>query len=408
MKKTTFFIMFLTIMSLQLLAGGYQVGLMGIRQTGMGLVGTSLAKDASTLFYNPGGLSFLNTKYNFSAGVSGIFSSVLYQKTAPSTTEVYTDNPLGTPFFFYGSVKINDKLSAGLSINTPYGNGLSWGNDWVGRYLIQDISMRAIFFQPTLSFKVNEKLGIGAGFVIASGTVEMNRALPVQNANGEGTFNLQGETIEYGFNIGVLYQPLEKLNLGLNYRSAVDMNVGDAKVDFTVPLSLSGNFPDNEVSTKLPLPANLDFGASYMVSDKVLLAFSLNYVFWSSYDSLIFDFKTNTPALEDSRNPRQYSDKMIFRLGCEYNANDKLDLRIGGYYDPSPVNEEYFSPETPSLNSLGLTAGLSWYPVENFSVDLSFLYINGFKGDRSYKPENFTGTFKAQTYIPGIGVTYNF
>lgn len=407
MRKLLLIILFLTFLSPVVFAGGYQVGLLGIRQTGMGLVGTSLASDPSTMFYNPGGLSFLKNNYNFSLGVSGINSYVLYQKTAPSITEAETENPLGAPFFFYGSFKINDKISAGVSVNTPYGNGLSWGENWVGRYLIQDISMRAIFIQPTVSYKLNDKIGFGAGFVIASGKVEMNRALPVQGVDGEGTFNLEGNTVEYGFNLGVLYKPIQKLQLGLNYRSSVDMNVDDAKVDFTVPLSLQGNFPDNEVSTKLPLPANLDFGASYQVTEKVLLAMTLNYVFWSSYDSLIFDFKTNTPALQDSRNPRLYSNRMIFRLGCEYAASDKLALRLGGYYDPSPVNDQYFSPETPSLNSLGLTAGLSWYPVKRLSLDLSFLYINGFKGERNYLPDNFSGTYKAQSFIPGIGISYS-
>ena len=43
-------------------AGGYQVGLHGQKQIGMGLVGTSLSFDASSMFYNPGGLSFMNTK----------------------------------------------------------------------------------------------------------------------------------------------------------------------------------------------------------------------------------------------------------------------------------------------------------------------------------------------------------
>ena len=46
-------------------AGGYQVGLHGVKQIGMGLVGTSLTLDASSLFYNPGGLSFITPDYSF-------------------------------------------------------------------------------------------------------------------------------------------------------------------------------------------------------------------------------------------------------------------------------------------------------------------------------------------------------
>jgi len=127
-----------------------------------------------------------------------------------------------------------------------------------------------------------------------------------------------------------------------------------------------------------------------------------------SYDSLIFDFVDNTASLADSRNPRLYSDKLIIRLGGQYTLSESLQIRAGGYYDPSPVNSDYFSPETPSLNSIGITAGLSYYPVKKLAIDLSFLYINGQEGDRSYNPDNFSGTYKTYSYIPGIGITYNF
>ena len=43
-------------------AGGYQVALQGQRQIGMGHTGTALAYDASSIFFNPGGLVF--TKRN--------------------------------------------------------------------------------------------------------------------------------------------------------------------------------------------------------------------------------------------------------------------------------------------------------------------------------------------------------
>lgn len=408
MRKFTFLIMVFSFISAHLFAGGYQVGLHGVKQIGMGLVGTSLARDASTIFYNPGGLSFMDAKYSFAAGVSGIRSYTAFRKSEPSVSEAMTDNPWGTPFYFYGGIKINEKLSAGLAINTPYGNSLSWGKDWIGRYLIQDLSLKAIFFQPSVSYKFSDKFGIGVGFVYATGDFEMNKALPVFDEQGEGSINLKGKTSSIGFNAGLLFKPTEELNIGVDYRSSVDMEVDDADVTFDVPVSLKSNFPNTKVSTRLPLPANLDLGVSYNATEKLLLAVSLNYVFWGSYDSLIFDFEQNTPALPDSRNPRLYEDKLIVRTGGEYTINDFIQIRAGAYYDPSPVNSDYFSPETPSLNSIGLTAGLSVYPVKNLSVDLSFLFISGQEGERQYSPDNFSGTFKTRTYIPGIGISYKF
>ncbi|MBK6347793.1 MAG: outer membrane protein transport protein [Bacteroidales bacterium] len=409
MRKLTLLSVVCTLWISGVYAGGYQVGLHGQKQIGMGLIGTSLSLDASSMFYNPGGLSFMKPSFSFAAGISPIRSFTIFRKNEPSTYSAMTENPLGTPFYFYGAAKINDRLSAGLAVNTPYGNSLSWGKDWDGRYLIQDLSLRAIFFQPTLSYKVNDWLGIGAGFVFATGKFDLTKALPVTGANGDGSVNLNGSTTAMGYNVGVMIQPTEKLSIGIDYRSEISMEVSGAEAKFTVPSTLAGNFPaDNKFSTTLPLPANLDFGLSYNVSEDLMIGLSLNYVFWSVYDSLIFDFETNTPALPDSKNPRLYEDKLIVRLGGEYTINDKFAIRAGGYYDPSPVNEEYFSPETPSLNNLGLTAGLSYKPVEKLSIDLSFLYIMGAEADKQYTPDNFGGTFKSRVYIPGFGLTYNF
>lgn len=409
MRKLIMLIVACTLSLSGVYAGGYQVGLHGQKQIGMGLVGTSLSFDASSMFYNPGGLSFMKPSYSFAVGMSPIRSFTAFSKNEPSTYTAMTDNPLGTPFYFYGAAKITDKLSAGLAVNTPYGNSLSWGEEWDGRYLIQELALRAIFFQPTVSYKVNDWLGIGAGFVYATGKFDLTKALPITGANGDGSVNLSGSTAEMGFNVGVMLKPMDKLSIGVDYRSKIMMEVSGADATFTVPASLSSNFPaNNKVTTTLPLPSNLDLGVSYDVSEKLMIAMSLNYVFWSVYDSLIFDFETNTPALPDSKNPRLYENKLIVRLGGEYTLNEKLAFRAGAYYDPSPVNENYFSPETPSLNNIGLTAGLSYNPIEKLSIDLSFLYITGMEAEKQYTPDNFGGTYKSSVYIPGFGLTYNF
>jgi len=187
----------------------------------------------------------------------------------------------------------------------------------------------------------------------------------------------------------------------------MDVKGGDAT--FVVPVSLSGNFPaNNKVSTSLPLPSNLDFGMSYEVSDKLTLAFSINNVLWDAYDTLAFDFETNTAALPDSKGPRSYKNTVIYRIGAEYKTCSFFTFRVGGYYDPSPVNNMYFSPETPSLDNIGITAGFSIVPTKHLSIDMSFLYLMGKETSVTYAPDNFSGTYKARTYIPGFGLTYNF
>ena len=406
---------FILIFLIQLLftytaqGGGYQVSLHSHKNMGMGLIGTSLNADASTVFINPGAMATLPSKYNFMAGISGIRSTTKFQLQKPSIYQAATDNPLSTPFYLYATAGINEKLNVGLAVNTPFGNSLRWEEGWAGRYLIQEISLKAITIQPTIAYRLSESISIGAGFVIATGKVDLKRKLPVQNESVEGELNISGSAMNYGFNAGILLVPFTGMNIGLSYRSLIKMNLDKADANFSVPESIRNFFPEGTtVTTSLPLPANFDLGISYRFSDKLMAGINLNYVFWSAYESLDLDFEINTIALNDLQSPREYKNTLIFRTGAEYLVLDNLFLRAGAYFDPSPVNEFYFSPETPGLNNIGLSTGLSFFPLENLSIDFSFLYIMGIEKDVSYLPANFNGAYKSRAYIPGLGASYSF
>ena len=405
MKKLALLVFALAITTWSAYAGGYQVRLQGQKQTGMGLVGSPFALGASSIFYNPGGLSFMETKMSFSAGANAIFANAIFQKEG-TNYQARTDNPMGTPFYAYGAGKIGERFTIGLGIYTPYGSSAKWDDDWAGKYLIQNISLMAIFIQPTVSFKINDMISVGAGFVYAYGNVELEKALPI---NYDSYAHLEGSTGNIGYNLGAMIRPVENLSIGIDYRSEVIMKVDGGDATFTVPASLSAGTipPENKFSAELPMPANLDFGVSYAFNDKFTLAVEANYVFWSVYKELTFTFDENNESL-GSVNPREYSNTLIGRIGAQYKLNDMFTFRAGGYYDPSPTSDDYFNPETVSLNTVAWTLGMSIMPVKNLSIDLSYIQLHALESDKNYVPANFGGTYKVLTMIPGLGVSYNF
>lgn len=409
MKKLNLTLLLLAVVTGISFAGSFQVGLQGQKQTGMGLIGTGITLGPSAVFFNPGSLGFLEPKFSLSAGLSPIFSSVAFLKESPSMYEAQTDNPMGTPFSFYAAGKLNDKLSLGLGVYTPFGSSTVWDDDWAGRFLIQNISLMAIYVQPTVSYKLSDKLGVGVGFVYAYGNVALEKAVPVIGQDGqEGKASLEGSTNAMGFNAGVSFRPTDKLELGLTYRSSVIMEVSGGDATFDVPASLSTNFPEqNTFDAELPLPGSVNLGASYKVGEKLQVGFDFHYVFWSLYDSLNIDFGENTSSLDDSKNPRLLKDNWIVRVGGQYLLNDKLTLRAGGYYDSPAVEDDYYSPETPDAVKIGLTGGLTFSPSEKLDVDLSFLYVIGQERDVTFAPADFGGKYKYNAVIPGIGIMYS-
>ena len=405
-------------------AEGYAVNLQGNKQTGMGHVGTALNFDASSMQWNPGALATLSSKYSFSLGASLTLTKAEYTGTAG---EFETDNDVRPPFYFYGSMKVNDKLAVGLGAYTPFGNTVKWGDDWAGRYLIQDINLKAIFIQPTVSYKIKDWLSVGAGLNIVYGSVDLNRAVDVGPLVGsptpvDGSINISGNKIQYGYNLGVFLQPTDKLNVGISYRSQVDVDLdySDADADFTVIDPVAALFPDGGVAASLPLPASLNLGFAYQINDKWLVSADVNFIKWSEYESLDFDFETNTsvphpsipdvmiPVVADTESKRDWDNTITWRFGTRYTANEKLDLYAGLYFDETPTNDMYYTPETPGANKVGVSAGFSYKLNDKLSLDASLLYNEGKKVKRVDSNSGFEGEYKYRAWLPGIGITYNF
>jgi len=391
-------------------AGGFQVNLQGTKQTGMGHLGSSFYLGASSTYFNPAMMGLDSNKFSIEAGVNFISSSVEYQSQKTGFSEM-TDNPLGTPFYLYATYKISDKLSAGLGVYTPFGSTVDWGEDWTGKELIQDISLSAIFIQPTISYKISDKLRVGGGVNIVSGSVELNRNVRSSIGN-ENTVNLTGDAIAYGFNAAVYYEASDKLSFGLTYKSQVDVELEGGKADFTVnELGAASGVNDTKFDATLPLPSMATLGIAYRVNEKLLVSAEGSFVGWSAYESLDFDFEDNTPLVQDSENPRNYEDSYIFRVGGEYSINNMFDFRAGFYFDQSPVQDEFFSPETPNSDNLGITSGMSGHIGENFGFDLSILYIVGMERESYYPLENqqpFGGKYASRSVIAGVGLNYSF
>ncbi|RNI23635.1 OmpP1/FadL family transporter [Rufibacter latericius] len=393
-------------------AGGFQANLQGQKQIGMGHVGTGLALDQSSIFFNPGALAHLRQN-GIQLGVSALNAKIAYRELSPGFAESTTDNPISTPFQVYASFgKEESPLRFGIGVYTPYGSSVNWGNTWQGRFGLNELTLQAIFIQPTVSYRVSDKLGFGAGFVYATGSVNLQRSIPLQDAAyNEGRVELDGGASGIGYNLGVYFQPTEKLSLGLTYRSKVEMEVKEGDVTFALPSSpvIASQFQATQFDAKLPMPANITMGIGFKPTEALTLAVDVQHVQWSAYKSLRFDYNAGIRGETFSESPRNYDDAFIYRIGAQYKLSEILTIRAGGYYDNSPVQEGYLTPETPDADSRGVSGGLTLALSDKIDLDASFLYINKKeRTDDASKSGGVAGTFKSVAYIPGVGINYKF
>lgn len=414
--RKLFSLALVTLIGFSAFAGGYRISVQGQKQLAMGHTGVAVINSAEIAFFNPGGTVFLDKKLNVSVGASVLFANINFKNEQYNWDS--SSKNTGTPFNVYATYKLNDFLTAGLAVYTPYGSSVEWDQDWEGAHLVNNISLSAIFVQPSLAIRAGEHFGFGAGLIYASGSVKFNRNLstnPILSNNGEATdVTLDQSGISgWGYNLGIMFNPTDKVHLGLNYRSEIIMEArgGDATyADVPTFNPLSSTTFDAD----LPLPAEFTAGLSVEITDKWLVAFDYNYALWNVYEALHVDFGNGT----SSHNPRNYKNASTYRLGTQYKMNDKFTFRAGYYYDESPVQDGYFAPETPRNDSNAFTGGLTYQVNNKLGVDFSFLYIHFDEIENSYdystdpvsgtQNPSFKGTYKSVVFSPGIGITYGF
>jgi long-chain fatty acid transport protein len=410
-KTITLFIIACTLLGTlnKTIAGGFQLNAQGSKQLGMGHVGTGLATDASALFFNPGAISFTDSS-RFRMAVAGTFIKANVQYI-DGTYSARSLPHIGTPLNVYASYQPikTIPLNLGLAIYTPFGSHLEWDKNWAGSSVIQEIKLKTIFYQPTVSYQLGKHFGVGLGYVIATGDFDLKKAVPLADSTGNyGQASLTGKAKGSGINVGIFVNLTDKWNFGMNYRSRVKARVKSGTATFTTPNYAAQYFPKtNAFTTQLNLPDVFTFGASYKYNDKLTLAADVVFADWSSYDSLIFDFDVNTAKLKDTHQGKKWKGSYTYRVGASYKASTQLTLRGGMYYDASPVQDNFLSAETPDANKLGLTAGAS-YTIKKLSIDAALLYVETAARKGGSLESNFFGTYKAKALGISIGVGYNF
>ena len=442
-------------------AEGYQVNSLSAKQEGMAHVGTGLKLGAESMIFNPAGMAFMDKSLDLTAKVSIIKSNV---KATVNGKEYETSNDPSTPFAINAAFSIYDNLKAGITINTPYGSGMDWSNNWAGSLLSQSVKLSIFNVQPTVSYRILPNLSVGAGMMIAWGNVDLNKGLvdpatldkalalqaqamgqPAPEAFGEtapASVNLKGNAeIALGYNVGIMWDITDKITVGASYRSKMDMKVksGDAKLTYANALAENAlgtlvGLNGANFTASMPAVSILSFGVSYRPIEKLTIAFDAQMTGWSAYDKLNIEFLDDKLSAFNQNITKNYSDSWAYRLGAQYALTNRFDVRAGCYIDTTPVDDNHYNPETPGMTRVCPSVGFSFRPIERVSIDLAFTYVAGLGADNknceytdlvaaqqyTQNPQlaqlnvfgpvqkTFTADYKLNALIPAIGVSYSF
>lgn len=409
-------------------AAGFSIFEQGSKATGMAGAVTAQADDPSMLFYNAGGLAFVE-KTDFSVGATwirstkadfqgaGVFPGPGYKAEQETLSEF--------PPHAYWVQPISSTFKFGLGVETPFGLTTSWKNpnQFAGRFLSTKASLQAFDLNPTIGWRVTPNFGIGVGALVRYSTVELNRNVPFNNPFTQqivdiGRLNLKGDySTGYGFNVGLLHRVNESFSWGLSYRSKISVDYkGDARITqvstgnagldalISTRLPFNTNLP---VKTKIDFPDQASLGLAFGLTRNLLLETDVNWMGWSSFKNVPIDFTSAQGNALDSSLPQNWEDVYSYRVGLNWTVSPASQLRFGVVYDQTPQPEEGVSPLLPDADRNGFCIGYGH--TQGFRYDVGLMYLD-FKKRTTNKarPESgpFFGTYKTQAVL--LGVTANF
>lgn len=387
---------------------GYQLNLQGTRQIGKGSTGLADPTDATAMFTNPGSTAFLAAN-DVTFGITPAFSKGTFTD-AQTNVESRSDNPVVTPFNLsaaYGAK--NSRFKYGLAIYTPFGSTMRWEPGSAGRFETKEIALLSVSFQPTVSYRINNKLGIGLGLIYTYGHVQIKKDVPVQFGNGDfGDASIDCKANGFGLNAGLYYAVTNQLALAFTYRSAMNMKTGSGTAEFNVPASVAANFSNQPVNATLPLPQIFGLGMTYKPSKTWTFNLEGYLSDWSQYDTIRINYEQAPVAGAMSSDLiREYKTGFTVRAGIEYLSENKYELRAGAFFSKSPIQDGYVNPDVPDANRINPSIGASYNFTNRFRVDAAVLaeFIN--RKDRNVV-SGIEGTYNFNIWLPSIGLTYKF
>jgi long-chain fatty acid transport protein len=430
-------------------ASGFAITEKGVKGEGSAFSGNAaVAEDASTIYWNPAGMTRLK-KNEMDLALFSITTSFEFNKESATDAAGYPIQPTGAeggdagftafvPNFFYAH-KINDQWSAGLGFTVPFGLGTEYDSNWVGRYYTIKSDITTYDINPSVAYRINDQWSVGGGISFQYMNAELTNAidyglitaskpttlgalfpgLPPSTTSSDGKAKVEGDSWGYGFNLGVLFQMSADTRVGLSYRSRVRQKI-EGTLKLTDPAAApgigkvaSGGNQDAEATIDLPSTASLS--AYHKFAGNWAVKADITWTEWSTLDELRVKFKGGAP---DSVTTLKWDDTWRLSTGLDWYYSDAWTWRTGIAYDPTPVpNAKYRSPRVPDEDRFWWALGGTWKFAPAWSVDFAGAYIwtlHDPKLDKSTTEAenqtrgNLVGTYDAYSIVLGAQINFTF
>jgi long-chain fatty acid transport protein len=357
--------------------------------------GAAGAEDASTVFFNPAGMSRLSGK-QIAVAVHDITPSAKFSGTGASGTDMGGDAG-GSTFVpnAYFTMEMQPNLKMGVGVNSPFGLQTEYDAAWVGRYQAIKSKIETINVNPSIAYQVNEALSLGAGVDYQHISGELSNFAGIA-----GTATVKGTDYAWGYNLGALYNVSSSTRIGVAYRSAISYTL-TGTVTTALP---AANGP---VSLDLKLPDTLSLSGFHQLNDTWDVMADVTWTGWSTFKQVKVVDGTGATI---SNTPENWKNTVRVSVGATQHYNEQWLARAGLAYDQAPVPDAFRTARIPDNNRTWLALGGQYKPAKASAIDFGYAHL--FVSDSSINESNpapaLVGTYKNKVDILSAQFTQSF
>ena len=376
-------------------AGGFGIDEQDAAATGRG--GTAGARaEASSAYYNPAGLAGIGS-LEVELGATGIAPSG--SATDPSGVKTDGVNKLYLPPYLYAARR-DGNLAYGLSVNAPFGLGTSWPTSYEDRFEVESASFQTLAVMASGAYQVIPALSLGLSVGAMRTTFDLTRGLDFVTTEGDVHLSASGWGL--GVIAGARYTVGDVAAFGLSASLTSPTSLSGTARFQNVPVEFGPLTNDQDISTKVTLPARLRAAGSFHVAQPLRVDADLAYTFWSSFKSLDIAFSDpNTPSASQEKD---WKNAFTVHLGGEYHLPTVADFRGGLSFDQAVAPVSTLGSDAPDGNRWQFCVGAGRELWQGVRADLAYAFL--LQQTRTSQDPNFPATFTGHAHLIALSIGF--
>ncbi|WP_332672190.1 OmpP1/FadL family transporter [Aromatoleum sp.] len=400
-------------------ASGFQL----LEQNASGLANAyagsaAVAENASTIFFNPAGMTQLQTR-EVSFGVAAVRPSFEFRNRGSQAGALTGDGDDAGGWSAipnaYLSWALNKDLYVGVGLGAPFGLITDYDESWVGGAQSLKFEIKTYNINPSIAYRVNDKVSIGGGVNWQRAEAEYERIAAVAPGLSTTFATLDIDSDAWGWNIGALFTLSPAMKVGLSYRSKIEHELdGDLKLKGTAA-GLAPPTTSGKAEADVELPDTFTISVVQKLDDRWEMLGDLAWTGWSSVD-FVDIVRTSGPlsGVTVQTLAPDFKDTWRLALGANYQLNDAWKLKFGIARDQSPVKDRQRRlVALPDQDRTWFTFGGQWKTTKTTTLDLgaAYLYVRDTKIDNNQTAQGrgrVTGEYESDVWILGAQYSMAF